>query len=57
MSDVCIGGGILLLCLPYALGGQNVGLEYRFNPHLSVESQIGTTRDSGIDAVFTWDIK
>lgn len=38
-------------------GGQNVGLEYRFNPHLSVESQIGTTRDSGVDAVFTWDFK
>lgn len=37
--------------------GQSVGLEYRFNPHLSVESQIGTTRDSGVDAVFTWDFK
>jgi translocation and assembly module TamB len=38
-------------------GGQNVGVEYRFNPHLSVESQVGTTRDSGVDAVFTWDFK
>ncbi|MBI5523233.1 MAG: translocation/assembly module TamB domain-containing protein [Desulfarculus sp.] len=38
-------------------GGQNVGLEYRLNRYLSVESQIGTTRDSGVDAVFTWDFK
>jgi translocation and assembly module TamB len=36
-------------------GGQNVGLEYRLNDWLSLESQVGTTRDSGVDAILNWD--
>ncbi len=36
-------------------GGQNVGLEYRINDWLSLESQVGTTRDSGVDAILNWD--
>lgn len=36
-------------------GGQNVGLEYRITDWLSLESQVGTTRDSGVDAILNWD--
>ncbi|MCB2225259.1 MAG: translocation/assembly module TamB domain-containing protein [Desulfarculaceae bacterium] len=38
---------------PY--GGQNVGLEYRLSRYFSVESTVGTTRDNGVDLVFTRD--
>ena len=38
-----------------AEGGQNVGLEYRLNRYMSLESQIGTTRDSGVDMIFNFD--
>lgn len=36
-------------------GGQNVGLEYRINRFFSIESQVGTTRDSGVDFTITFD--
>lgn len=36
-------------------GGQNVGIEYRFTPYFSIESQVGTTRDTGVDLTFTFD--
>ncbi len=36
-------------------GGQNVGLEYRLYDWLSLESQIGDTRDSGVDVVYSFD--
>jgi translocation and assembly module TamB len=36
-------------------GGQSVGLEYRFSRTFSVESQVGNSRDSGVDLVFTKD--
>lgn len=36
-------------------GGQNVGVEYRFSPYFSIESQMGTTRDTGVDLTFTFD--
>ncbi|KMY67903.1 hypothetical protein AAU61_08615 [Desulfocarbo indianensis] len=36
-------------------GGQNVGLEYRINDWLGLESQIGDARDSGVDMVYTFD--
>ncbi|MEW5911995.1 MAG: translocation/assembly module TamB domain-containing protein [Thermodesulfobacteriota bacterium] len=39
---------------PY--GGQNVGLEYRFSRDFAVESQMGSTRDSGVDLVFSKDL-
>jgi len=35
-------------------GGQNVGVEYRLSPHFSVESQVGTTRDTGVDVLTNW---
>ena len=38
---------------PY--GGQNVGLEYRLNRYFSVESTVGTTRDNGMDLIFSRD--
>lgn len=36
-------------------GGQNIGLEYRINEWLSLDSQVGTTRDSGVDVIFSWE--
>ncbi len=36
-------------------GGQNVGLEYRINRFFSIESQVGTTRDSGVDLTINFD--
>jgi translocation and assembly module TamB len=36
-------------------GGQNVGLELRLKPYLSLESQLGTTRDNGVDVIFSFD--
>ncbi len=36
-------------------GGQNLGLEYRVNRYFSVESQVGTTRDTGIDVITDFD--
>ena len=36
-------------------GGRNVGLEYRLKPWLSLESQVGTTRDTGVDVIFNFD--
>ncbi len=36
-------------------GGENVGLELRLNPYLSLESQVGTTRDNGVDVIFSYD--
>ena len=36
-------------------GGDNVGIEYRLNHWLSLESQVGTTRDSGVDVILNWD--
>jgi translocation and assembly module TamB len=36
-------------------GGQNVGLELRLKPFLSLESQLGTTRDNGVDVIFSFD--
>ncbi|MFZ5585264.1 MAG: translocation/assembly module TamB domain-containing protein [Thermodesulfobacteriota bacterium] len=36
-------------------GGQNIGLEYRINQWLSLDSQVGTTRDSGVDVIFSWE--
>ena len=35
--------------------GQSVGLEYRFSDHFSLESQYGSTRDSGVDLLFSLD--
>jgi translocation and assembly module TamB len=35
--------------------GQSVGLEYRFSDHFSLESQYGSTRDSGVDFLFSLD--
>ncbi len=34
-------------------GGQNVGLEYQFSRHWSVESQVGDTRDTGMDIFYS----
>lgn len=39
---------------PY--GGQSVGLEYRFSRDFAVESQMGSSRDSGVDLVFSKDL-
>jgi translocation and assembly module TamB len=36
-------------------GGQNVGLEYRIYDWLSLESQVGDARDSGVDMVYSFD--
>ena len=36
-------------------GGQNVGLEYRLTDWLSLESQIGDARDTGVDMVYNFD--
>jgi translocation and assembly module TamB len=36
-------------------GGQNVGLELKLKPYLSLESQVGTTRDNGADVIFSFD--
>jgi translocation and assembly module TamB len=36
-------------------GGDNVGIEYRINHWLSLESQVGTTRDTGVDVILNWD--
>ena len=36
-------------------GGRNVGLEYRLKPWISLESQVGTTRDTGMDVIFNFD--
>jgi translocation and assembly module TamB len=36
-------------------GGQNVGLEYRIYDWLSVESQVGDARDTGVDVVYSFD--
>lgn len=36
-------------------GGRNVGLEYRLKRWLFLESQVGTTRDTGVDVIFNWD--
>ena len=36
-------------------GGQNLGLEYRINRYFSVESQVGTTRDTGMDVIVDFD--
>lgn len=36
-------------------GGQNVGLEYRIFDWLSVESQVGDARDTGVDVVYSFD--
>ena len=36
-------------------GGQNVGIEYRVWDWLSLESQVGDTRDSGVDVIFNFD--
>lgn len=33
-------------------GGQSVGLEYQLNPHWSLESQVGDTRDTGMDVFY-----
>ncbi len=35
--------------------GRNVGLEYRLRPWLSLESQVGDTRDTGVDVIFNLD--
>ncbi|MCB2185860.1 MAG: translocation/assembly module TamB domain-containing protein [Deltaproteobacteria bacterium] len=37
--------------------GQSVGLEYRLGPYISLESQVGSTRDSGIDVIFNYDFQ
>jgi len=36
-------------------GGQNLGLEYRLRNWLSLESQVGDTRDTGVDVIFNLD--
>jgi translocation and assembly module TamB len=36
-------------------GGQNVGLEYRITDWLSLESQVGDARDSGVDVIYNLD--
>lgn len=36
-------------------GGQNLGLEYRLNRYFSLESQVGNTRDTGVDILFNYD--
>lgn len=36
-------------------GGQNVGIEYRVRDWISLESQVGDTRDSGVDVIFNFD--
>jgi len=36
-------------------GGQNVGLEYRIYDWLSLESQVGDARDTGVDMVYSFD--
>jgi translocation and assembly module TamB len=36
-------------------GGQNVGLEYRITDWLSLESQLGDARDSGVDVIYNLD--
>ncbi|MFH1060188.1 MAG: translocation/assembly module TamB domain-containing protein [Pseudomonadota bacterium] len=38
-------------------GGQNIGLEYRIYDWLSLDSQVGTTRDSGVDVIFSYEFK
>ena len=35
--------------------GHNLGLEYRVTPWLSLESQVGTTRDTGVDVIINFD--
>jgi translocation and assembly module TamB len=36
-------------------GGQNIGLEYRLRDWLSLESQVGDTRDTGVDVILNFD--
>ncbi len=36
-------------------GGQNLGLEYRLNRYFSLDSQVGNTRDTGVDLLFNYD--
>jgi translocation and assembly module TamB len=36
-------------------GGQTVGLELKLKPYLSLDSQLSTTRDNGVDVIFSFD--
>ena len=36
-------------------GGQGIGVEFRLNPYLSLESQFGDPRETGVDVTFTLD--
>lgn len=36
-------------------GGQGIGVEFRLNPYLSLESQWGDPRETGVDVTFTLD--
>ena len=36
-------------------GGHNIGLEYQLYHWLSIDSQAGTTRDTGVDLLFNFD--